>query len=169
MHPQASAPQGKEDEVAHQQANEPDGEQVGVPVPRLGGGALRCCWAITCACSAQATTACSAAHLEAAQEAVIHNGCPCILQQGADVQQRVSAPQRCFLDSACAGTQHCPGVYSSVLPVSLRRRSSSCTTSSWMLEAGSAHQLLIDREGAQLARAQAAPRQFGHWDPANAP
>lgn len=57
-------PEGKQYKVPHNQANQPEGCEVDVPVPGVAG--LR---------------------LKAAQEGVIHNGCCSILYKGADVQQ----------------------------------------------------------------------------------
>ena len=65
-----SAPDGKQDEVADEQADEPQREQVDVPVPRVAAGGL-----------------------ETAQERVVHNSGSCILQQRTHVQQVLPVAQ----------------------------------------------------------------------------
>ena len=57
-------PEGEENEVPHNQANQPEGRKIDVPVPGITG--LR---------------------LKAAQERIIHNGRCSILDKGADVQE----------------------------------------------------------------------------------
>jgi hypothetical protein len=96
----ARAPDGEQDQVAHDQADQPEREEVDVPVPGV-----------------------AASRLEAAQERVVHDRGARVLQQRADVQQVLPARARAAAQRGARGARRrgagrgsCGGVRTAATP-----------------------------------------------------
>ena len=76
-------PEGEQNKVSHNQANQPERRKVYVPVPRIAGLAL-----------------------EASQERIVNNGCCSVLYKGADIQQIPPVCNHESIKSCSLGCNH---------------------------------------------------------------
>lgn len=78
-------PEGEQNKVSHNQANQPERRKVYVPVPRIAGLAL-----------------------EASQERIVNNSCCSVLYKGADIQQIPPVCNQKSIKSYSLGCNHSP-------------------------------------------------------------